>query len=477
MTTDIQTETTEAQTTRGRVYVIDRSRPRLRVGQGLLTGLDVVFRHFRDALTRKLEKPSQQTGVFTVQYPEERLKLPEAFRNFPILLYDDETGQELCTSCFQCQRICPPQVIHMTQARDPSTGKPVPAVAEFLIEYDACMSCGLCAEVCPFDAIKMDHEFEYSTDVHGGLTINKEALNRPISYYEKIAPTFWAEVKDSAMKKLQGNMKRRPELIGVAPQMVEKIRAKRAEAAATAPATADAASADKAARPAAAARARSAEKTAEAAPEPATDSAPADKAARLAAIRAANVAKKTDEGAAETVAPAGDSAPADKAARLAAIRAANVAKKTDEGAAETVAPAGDSAPADKAARLAAIRAANVAKKMDEGAAETVAPAGDSAPTDKAARLAAIRAANAAKKAAANEGAPAAASADVAPAPSAPEGEPDVSSTPPAAEAADPTIEVAPPTSSMPSDKAARLAAIRTANAAKKAAAQSDGSEE
>ncbi|MCS6938864.1 MAG: 4Fe-4S binding protein [Roseiflexus sp.] len=329
MMTEIQTETTEVQTTRGKVYVIDRGQTRLRAGQGLLTGLEVVFRHFRDALTRKLEKPSQQTGVFTVQYPEERLKLPEAFRNFPILLYDDETGQELCTSCFQCQRICPPQVIHMTQARDPATGKPVPAVAEFLIEYDACMSCGLCAEVCPFDAIKMDHEFEYSTDVHGGLTLNKEALNRPISYYEKIAPTFWAEVKDSAMKKLQGNMKRRPDLIGVAPQMVEKIRAKRAEAAAQAPApapaTTEAAPADKAAR-LAAARARAAEKAVEAAPEPATDSAPTDKAARLAAIRAANAAKKS-EGAAEAAAPATDSAPADKAARLAAIRAANAAKK------------------------------------------------------------------------------------------------------------------------------------------------------
>ncbi|MGB9751376.1 4Fe-4S dicluster domain-containing protein [Roseiflexus castenholzii] len=449
MTTEIEQETSETQTTRGKVYVIDRGRTKLRAGQGLLTGLDVVFRHFRDALTRKLEKPSQQTGVFTVQYPEERLKLPEAFRNFPILLYDDETGHELCTSCFQCQRICPPQVIHMTQARDPSTGKPVPAVAEFLIEYDACMSCGLCAEVCPFDAIKMDHEFEYSTDVHGGLTINKAALNRPISYYEKIAPTFWAEVKDSALKKLQGNMKRRPDLIGVAPQMVEKIKAKRAEiAAAQAPApvsaTPDAAPADKAAR-LAAARARAAEKAAETTPAPATDAALADKAARLAAIRTANAAKKTETGAGEPAAPATDAAPTDKAARLAAIRAANAAKKTETGASEPAAPATDAAPADKAARLAAIRAANAAKKAAEGAF-------------------------------------AASGADVAPAPSAAEHAPvaegaDVSSPSPATQAADPTTDAAPLAGSMPTDKAARLAAIRAANAAKKAAAQNDGSEQ
>ncbi|MGQ9828803.1 MAG: 4Fe-4S dicluster domain-containing protein, partial [Roseiflexus sp.] len=317
MTTAIDTETTETQTTRGGVYVIDRGRPKLRAGQGLLIGLDVVFRHFRDALTRRLEKPSQQTGLFTVQYPEERLKLPEAFRNFPILLYDDETGHELCTSCFQCQRICPPQVIHMTQARDPATGKAVPAVAEFLIEYDACMSCGLCAEVCPFDAIKMDHEFEFSTDVHGGLTINKKGLNRPISYYEKIAPTFWTEVKDGAMKKLQGNIKRRPGLIGVAPQMIEAIKAKRAEVAAAqepAPASTapDTTQTDKAAR-LAAVRARAAEKHAETQPASSDASTSDDKAARLAAIRAANAAKK----AGEDTPPSADSPPDDKAARLA----------------------------------------------------------------------------------------------------------------------------------------------------------------
>ncbi|MBO9335627.1 MAG: 4Fe-4S binding protein [Roseiflexus sp.] len=399
MTTETETETTETQTTRGKVYVIDRGRPKLRAGQGLLTGLDVVFRHFRDALMRKLEKPSQQTGVFTVQYPEERLKLPEAFRNFPILLYDDETGHELCTSCFQCQRICPPQVIHMTQARDPATGKAVPAVAEFLIEYDACMSCGLCAEVCPFDAIKMDHEFELSTDVHGGLTINKVGLNRPISYYEKIAPTFWAEVKDGAMKKLQGNIKRRPDLIGVAPQMIDTIKAKRAEAATAqepAPTARDSVPTDKADR-LAAIRAKAAAKDAEAQPAPSDDSAPTDKAARLAAIRAANAARKAAaEGA---PAPASD-APATHAAP-----------------APDAPPAARSMPDDKAARLAAIRAANAARKAAaEGApapasdvptahaapASDAPPAASSMPDDKAARLAAIRAANAAKKAAAQK---------------------------------------------------------------------------
>ncbi|GAB4206170.1 MAG: hypothetical protein OHK0022_33000 [Roseiflexaceae bacterium] len=351
---------------RGKAYVVDRGAPRLRAGQGLAAGLGVVIRHFVDAFTKKLDQPNQTSGVFTVQYPEERLPLPEAYRNFPILLYDDDSGHELCTSCFQCQRICPPQVIHMTQAKDPATGKAVPAVAEFMIEYDACMSCGLCAEVCPFDAIKMDHTFELATDQHGGLTIDKQALNRPVSYYERLAPSFWAEAKDSAYKKLQGNIKRRPDLLGVAPQMAAQIRARRAAEAPPQLPVADL--------------------------PPAAPASAEDKAARLAAVRAANAAKATT---AEQ--PAAPASAEDKAARLAAIRAANAAKATT---AEPPAPAAEQAasPEDKAARLAAIRAANAAKKAAE--AEPAAPVAEAAPADdKAARLAAIRAANAAKKAA------------------------------------------------------------------------------
>ncbi len=381
---------------RGQIVTVERGQRAARriPGLGLLDGMAVVWKHWAGSF-RKNQGFNDIHGVFTFEYPEERPKLPEAYRNMPILLYDEETGHELCTSCFQCERICPPQVIHMTQARDPATGKPVPAVAEFVIEYDACMSCGFCAEVCPFDAIKMDHEFELSTAEHRGLTVFKEQLNRPISYYERIAPTMWAEVREGAMKKLQGNIKRRPDVIGMAPNLAEKIAARRRELeAATAAPEAPAA-----------------------APAEGRKLTPEEKAAKLAAIKAANAAKKGGSTV-EPAAPPTEAAPADeKAARLAAIRAKNAARQAGEAIA--AAPAPEAAPADeKAARLAAIRAKNAAKKGAEGApapeaaaehppaAGTAAPAGEAAtvagaaPADeKAARLAAIRAKNAAKKAA------------------------------------------------------------------------------
>nr|MCU0495280.1 4Fe-4S dicluster domain-containing protein [Chloroflexaceae bacterium] len=300
---------------RGKVVVVERGERRVRAGQGLLKGLGVVWKHWAGSFKRP-EKISDTSGTFTVEYPEEKRKLPEAYRNMPILLYDDANGQELCTSCFQCQRICPPQVIHMTQAKDPTTGKAVPAVAEFLIEYDACMSCGFCAEVCPFDAIKMDHEYELSTAEHPKLTVNKEGLNRPISYYQGIAPGMWDEVKESAYKKLQGNMKRRSGLIGVAPQMVERVRAlqktedRRPETGASLQAAASSLQS-------------AASSTAPAPTAPVAPPAPAakavtaeEKAAKLAAIRAANAAKATGDSSQPAVgssqaAPVAPLAPAD----------------------------------------------------------------------------------------------------------------------------------------------------------------------
>jgi NADH-quinone oxidoreductase subunit I len=269
------------------------------------------------------------------------------------LLYDDKTGHELCTSCFQCERICPPQVIHMTQANDSTTGKPVPAVAEFMIEYDACMSCGLCAEVCPFDAIKMDHEFELSNADHPTMTVNKAALNRPISYYETLAPTMWAEVRDGAMKKLQGNMKRRSGTIGIAPQMVGRLKAAAAPAAAR-PAAGAAPAAAKPAKPVAAVGKNMSE----------------EKLARLMAIRAANANKSG--GAAPTAEGALDEAPvavaestdgAEVAETVAAARPA--ASGGIPFSAENLlggVPGNTAMTEDKLERLKAIRSGNLAKR-------------------------------------------------------------------------------------------------------------------
>jgi len=130
-------------------------------------------------------------GIFTVQYPEEKLLIPEEFRYVPFLLYEDgPNGEKIdrCTSCGICAKVCPPQCIWIVRSVDPVTGKPIPAPAEFYIDIDICMNCGSCAEFCPFDAIKMDHDYELSVYDRKNTLYDKAKLLKPVSYYASIRP-------------------------------------------------------------------------------------------------------------------------------------------------------------------------------------------------------------------------------------------------------------------------------------------------
>jgi NADH-quinone oxidoreductase subunit I len=129
-------------------------------------------------------------GVFTVQYPEEKLQIPEEFRYIPFLIYDEVEGKKeyRCTSCGICAKVCPPQCIWIVRSSDPNTGRPIPDPAEFYIDIDICMNCGFCADYCPFDAIKMDHDYELATYDRNSNVYDKVKLGKPLSYYEYVRP-------------------------------------------------------------------------------------------------------------------------------------------------------------------------------------------------------------------------------------------------------------------------------------------------
>lgn len=135
-------------------------------------------------------------GIFSIQYPEEKLPTPEEFRYIPFLVYEEgENGEKIhrCTSCGICTKVCPPQCIWIERTTDPETGRPVPAPAQFYIDVDLCMNCGLCAEFCPFDAIKMDHDYEIAThDRIKDHIYDLSKLSKSVSYYASIRPLNYA---------------------------------------------------------------------------------------------------------------------------------------------------------------------------------------------------------------------------------------------------------------------------------------------
>ena len=189
-------------------------------GFGLLKGLTVTLKHFMVTYLedlKKIGKPylpqgsaarksnSKTRGIFTVQYPEEKLILSEEFRFVPILIYDlGPSGEKVdrCTACGICAKVCPPQCIWITRANDSNTGRPIASADKFSIDIDICMNCGFCAEFCPFDAIKMDHDFEISTTERLANNIyDKAKLSKSVSYYASIRPVNYAKEETARLEK------------------------------------------------------------------------------------------------------------------------------------------------------------------------------------------------------------------------------------------------------------------------------------
>jgi NADH-quinone oxidoreductase subunit I len=178
-------------------------------GTGLLKGLGITLKHaldtfkddnkdvpsrYQDSIVldnrrRIIEQPIEQEGLLTIQYPEEKRLLPERFRYIPMLIWDTEKNEDLCTACGICAKVCPPQCIWIVRDID-ANGRPVARPAEFFIDATVCMSCSFCVEFCPFDAIKMNHDFELAVyDRYPQLVYDKEELTVPVEYYAALWPS------------------------------------------------------------------------------------------------------------------------------------------------------------------------------------------------------------------------------------------------------------------------------------------------
>jgi NADH-quinone oxidoreductase subunit I len=179
-------------------------------GQGIARGLWITFKHFLNSYVDDIRYAGRKyigqenfetrqgmktRGSYTVQYPDEKLAVPERFRFVPFLIVEnhdnpERPGHDWCTSCGICAKVCPPQCIWIVRGQDPNTGRPVPEPEAFFIDIDICMNCGYCAEFCPFDAIKMDHDYELASyDRTSHHIFDKDKLSKELRYWVSIAPT------------------------------------------------------------------------------------------------------------------------------------------------------------------------------------------------------------------------------------------------------------------------------------------------
>jgi len=188
--------------------------------KGIVKGLGITLKHFVETYTEDIRygkkryktteginarRSSDTKGIFTVQYPEEKSPVPEAFRYIPFLVYDlgeNDEKEIRCTSCGICAKVCPPQCIWITRTVNPETGRPIPKPAKFFIDVDICMNCGYCSEYCPFEAIRMDHDYEIANvDRLKHHIFDLEKLLKPAEYYEGIHPVQYAEERIARLEK------------------------------------------------------------------------------------------------------------------------------------------------------------------------------------------------------------------------------------------------------------------------------------
>src|SRR6266850_3502924 len=177
------------------------------IGFGVLNGMAVTLRNFIGSYFEK-------DRLITVQYPEERETLPENYRNFPFLIFDNDPEAGLrCVACKICEKECPPQCIYIVKSDDKKPdymGKPQFYPKVFDIDISVCMSCQICVEVCPFEAIKMDKEFELSQrERFDHLLFRKEQLSKSNGYYHKIHPVEAGTVDKSRAAAAEAAAKRK----------------------------------------------------------------------------------------------------------------------------------------------------------------------------------------------------------------------------------------------------------------------------
>ncbi len=107
----------------------------------------------------------QQEGNTTIQYPHQKLPIPEVGRYQLFVEMDD------CIVCDLCAKICPVNCIDIEsiksteaigQTSDGTTKRLY--AAKFDIDMAKCMYCGLCTTVCPTECITMTNQYDKSVD-------------------------------------------------------------------------------------------------------------------------------------------------------------------------------------------------------------------------------------------------------------------------------------------------------------------------
>ena len=136
-----------------------------------IKGLTITLRHLvgarrsrKELDVRKDDYYNKQSGVTTVQFPREKMPIPEVAR------YQLDVEMDDCIVCDLCAKACPVDCIDIEAIKATDViGKTSDGsvkrlyAAKFDIDMAKCMYCELCTVVCPTECITMTDQYDRST--------------------------------------------------------------------------------------------------------------------------------------------------------------------------------------------------------------------------------------------------------------------------------------------------------------------------
>lgn len=134
-------------------------------------GMSVTLKHFR-------------SEPITVQYPFERMEVPDRYRGLHIL------EQDKCIDCHLCAKACPVDCIEIEAIHHGRTLE----WKKFTIDYKKCIFCEFCIPPCPVDCIHMTTEYELATE-------NVDDMTEDLLTWTGLRPEDQAAIEAAEAKK------------------------------------------------------------------------------------------------------------------------------------------------------------------------------------------------------------------------------------------------------------------------------------
>ena len=158
-------------------------------------GLGITMGHLFSSHKRREILPASDVNYFkqlegtnTIQYPHQKLPIPEVGR------YQLDVEMDDCIVCDLCAKVCPVNCIDIEaikateaigQTSDGTTKRLY--AAKFDIDMSKCMYCGLCTIVCPTECIVMTNQYDKSVFELKDLTYQFSDMTPEIAAEKRLA--------------------------------------------------------------------------------------------------------------------------------------------------------------------------------------------------------------------------------------------------------------------------------------------------